>query len=62
MHGTAAILREANQPFSIEAVRIDPPRAGEILVRIHAVGICHTDMVFASGAMARAWSKRLAKA
>lgn len=51
MHGTAAILHEANQPFSIEAVRVDPPRPGEILVRIHAVGICHTDMVFASGAM-----------
>ena len=51
MQGTAAILREPNQPFSIEAVKIDPPRAGEILVRIHAVGICHTDLVFASGAM-----------
>lgn len=51
MQGTAAVLREANQPFSIEPVRIDPPRAGEVLVRIRAVGICHTDMVFASGAM-----------
>jgi aryl-alcohol dehydrogenase len=51
MQGTAAILREPNQPYSIEPIRFDPPRAGEILVRIHAVGICHTDMVFASGAM-----------
>lgn len=51
MHATAAILREPNHPFSIEAVKIDPPRAGEVLVRIRAVGICHTDMVFASGAM-----------
>lgn len=51
MQATAAVLREANQPFSIEQVTIDPPRAGEILVRMRAVGICHTDMIFASGAM-----------
>lgn len=51
MQGTAAILREPNQPFSIEKVQFYPPRSGEVLVRIRAVGICHTDMIFASGAM-----------
>lgn len=51
MQGLAAILREPNTPYAIQPVRFDPPGPGEILVRIHATGICHTDMVFASGAM-----------
>lgn len=51
MHGLAAILREPNAPYAIQPFQLDPPRPGEILVRIHATGICHTDMVFASGAM-----------
>lgn len=51
MQGVAAILREPNTPYAILPVQFDPPRPGEILVEIHAAGICHTDMVFASGAM-----------
>jgi aryl-alcohol dehydrogenase len=51
MQGLAAILREPNTPYAIQPVQFDPPRLGEILVKIHATGICHTDMVFASGAM-----------
>jgi aryl-alcohol dehydrogenase len=51
MKATAAVLREPNGAFGIESVDIDAPAAGELLVRIEAVGICHTDMVFASGAM-----------
>jgi aryl-alcohol dehydrogenase len=51
MEGKAAILREPNEPFSIEAVTFDAPGEGEVLVSVKAVGVCHTDMVFASGAM-----------
>lgn len=42
---TAAVVREKNGPFSIERVRIDEPREGEVLVRVAGVGICHTDLV-----------------
>jgi aryl-alcohol dehydrogenase len=51
MQCTAALTLEPNAAFSLETINIDPPRANEVLVRIHAVGICHTDLIFASGAM-----------
>ncbi len=40
----AAICYGADRPFAIEPVTLDALRADEILVRIHACGICHTDM------------------
>lgn len=51
MEGTAvetqaAVAREAGAPFSIETLRIEPPRANEVLVEIAGVGLCHTDLVF----------------
>ncbi len=51
MDAIAALVREPNGPFQIENITIDAPRSDEILVRIKAVGICHTDIVFASGAL-----------
>jgi Zn-dependent alcohol dehydrogenase len=39
----AAILREYQQPLSIEEVEIDPPKADEVLVKIAAAGVCHSD-------------------
>lgn len=43
---TAAVARGPNQDFAIEALEIDGPRAGEVLVKIAGVGLCHTDLVF----------------
>jgi len=51
MQTRAAVLMAPNTPFRIVDVEIGEPRDDEILVRIDAVGICHTDLVFASGAM-----------
>ena len=39
----AAILNEYQTPLSIEEVQIDPPKAGEVKVRISATGVCHSD-------------------
>jgi aryl-alcohol dehydrogenase len=41
----AAIARAAHQPFSIEEADIEDPRADEVLVEIHGVGLCHTDLI-----------------
>ena len=41
----AAIARAAHQPFSIEEADIEDPRADEVLVKIHGVGMCHTDLI-----------------
>jgi aryl-alcohol dehydrogenase len=40
----AAVSRDRARPPGIETVDIEEPRAGEILVRIVATGICHTDV------------------
>ncbi|WP_380281063.1 NAD(P)-dependent alcohol dehydrogenase [Kitasatospora purpeofusca] len=46
---TAAVVRETGGPFRPETVRLDGPRADEVLVRIRAVGICHTDLSVRAG-------------
>jgi aryl-alcohol dehydrogenase len=40
----AAVAHAAGRPFILEAVELDEPRADEILVRLVASGICHTDV------------------
>ena len=40
----AAVSRDATRPPQIETLDIEEPRAGEILVRMVATGICHTDI------------------
>ena len=42
---TAAVLYEANGQFTLQKVELDDPRSDEILVRIEASGVCHTDMM-----------------
>jgi aryl-alcohol dehydrogenase len=41
----AAVVRRAGGPFEIETLAVDEPRADEVLVRIVATGMCHTDIV-----------------
>ncbi len=45
MQITAALLREADQPYSIEDVELADPGPGEILVRVVGAGFCHTDVL-----------------
>ena len=46
----AAVALKSGSPLSIETVRLEGPRAGEVLVEIKATGICHTDEFTRSGA------------
>ncbi|MDX6699116.1 MAG: S-(hydroxymethyl)glutathione dehydrogenase / alcohol dehydrogenase [Solirubrobacteraceae bacterium] len=46
----AAVLEEFGEPLAVQEVELEAPRAGEVLVRLHACGVCHTDMYTASGA------------
>ncbi|CAL8981796.1 Aryl-alcohol dehydrogenase [Rhodoplanes serenus] len=41
---TAAVARATAAPLSLESLEIEAPRDGEILVRVVATGICHTDI------------------
>ncbi len=47
----AAVLREPGQPVEVETVRLDPPRAGEVQVRVAAAGVCHSDVHLADGSL-----------
>ena len=46
----AAVLEEFGQPLVIQEVDLAEPRTGEVLVRLAACGVCHTDLYTASGA------------
>ncbi|MDC3956003.1 alcohol dehydrogenase AdhP [Polyangium jinanense] len=45
----AAVVRAFGQPLSIEEVPVPVPSAGEVLVRVVASGVCHTDLHAANG-------------
>jgi S-(hydroxymethyl)glutathione dehydrogenase / alcohol dehydrogenase len=45
----AAVMYGVNQPLAIEDVEVDEPRAGEVLVRTSASGVCHSDLHFMEG-------------
>jgi S-(hydroxymethyl)glutathione dehydrogenase/alcohol dehydrogenase len=46
----AAVLEEFGQPLVVQTVDLAEPKAGEVLVRLAACGVCHTDLYTASGA------------
>jgi S-(hydroxymethyl)glutathione dehydrogenase/alcohol dehydrogenase len=46
----AAVLEEFGQPLAVQEIDLAEPRAGEVLVRLVACGVCHTDLYTASGA------------
>jgi S-(hydroxymethyl)glutathione dehydrogenase/alcohol dehydrogenase len=46
----AAVAWEPNKPLSIEEVDLEAPRRGEVLVKLKATGVCHTDAYTLSGA------------
>ena len=46
----AAVLEEFGAPLEVREIDLAEPRAGEVLVRLVACGVCHTDLYTASGA------------
>jgi S-(hydroxymethyl)glutathione dehydrogenase/alcohol dehydrogenase len=46
----AAVLEEFGRPLVVQDVELAEPKAGEVLVRLEACGVCHTDLYTASGA------------
>jgi aryl-alcohol dehydrogenase len=45
MRVTAAVLRQRDQPYSLEALELAEPGPGDVLVKIAGVGMCHTDVL-----------------
>jgi S-(hydroxymethyl)glutathione dehydrogenase/alcohol dehydrogenase len=50
MKSKAAVAWAAGQPLTIEEVDLEGPKKGEVLIRVVATGVCHTDAYTLSGA------------
>ncbi len=49
MKTRAALLHEVGQPLVVQEVDLAEPRAGEVLVRVAAAGVCHSDLHYING-------------
>jgi S-(hydroxymethyl)glutathione dehydrogenase/alcohol dehydrogenase len=47
----AVICRERNQPVVVEEIEIDPPQQGEVMIKMIACGICHSDASAVNGTL-----------
>ncbi len=50
MQTRAAVLEEFGKPLVVQSLDLAPPAQGEVLVRLKACGVCHTDLYTQSGA------------
>ena len=48
----AVLCRELNKPVSVEEITVDPPRRGEVMVKMGACGVCHSDLSAINGTIA----------
>jgi S-(hydroxymethyl)glutathione dehydrogenase/alcohol dehydrogenase len=48
----AALCRSHNSPVVVESVQVDPPKRGEVSVKLGACGVCHSDLSAITGTIA----------
>src|SRR2546426_743123 len=48
----AVLCREHNEPVQVEEISVDSPKRGEVLVRLGACGVCHSDLSAITGTIA----------
>lgn len=53
MRMKAAVLYGVKQPLKVEEVELDPPKQGEVLVKMVATGVCHSDLHVYTGDLPR---------
>jgi len=47
--GKAAVCRELNKPVVVETISVDGPKRGEVMVKLAACGVCHSDLSATNG-------------
>jgi Zn-dependent alcohol dehydrogenase len=47
----AVVCREINQPVVVEEIEVESPRRGEVMIRLAACGVCHSDLSATNGTM-----------
>jgi S-(hydroxymethyl)glutathione dehydrogenase/alcohol dehydrogenase len=50
--GKAVVCRELNKPVVVEEVGFDSPRRGEVMIKLAACGVCHSDLSATNGTIA----------
>src|SRR5688572_31755723 len=48
----AVVCRELNKPVVVEDITVEPPKRGEVTVKLHACGVCHSDLSATNGTIA----------
>jgi NDMA-dependent alcohol dehydrogenase len=48
----AAVCRQHNQPIVVEELSVDSPKRGEVMVKLGACGVCHSDLSAITGTIA----------
>lgn len=48
----AVLCRELNKPVVVEEITVDPPKRGEVMVKLGACGVCHSDLSAINGTIA----------
>jgi Zn-dependent alcohol dehydrogenase len=48
----AAICRELNKPVVVEEISVEPPKRGEVTIKLGACGVCHSDLSATNGTLA----------
>lgn len=51
VRGKAVVVRELGKPVSVEEVEVDSPKRNQVLVKLEAVGVCHSDLSAANGTL-----------
>lgn len=49
MRAKAVISRELNKPVVVEEIEVDSPKAGEVMIKLAACGVCHSDLSATNG-------------
>lgn len=48
----AVVCREINKPVVVESITVDSPKRGEVMVKVGACGVCHSDLSATNGTIA----------
>ena len=48
----AVVCRELNKPVVVESITVDAPQRGEVMVKLGACGVCHSDLSATNGTIA----------
>lgn len=51
MEAKAAVLLEGGAPLQVETIEVDDPQPGQVRVKLHACGLCHTDQSVLEGTL-----------